>query len=251
MDASHPATEVSPPGAAAGKALWEAPTVSGRPGGGPGADAYAGAGAGAAGAAGAGAVQQIVRYGPGVPGPGAAGGAPVAALGTALGTAGSAAGTVAPTPAPVTVPTAEEVWRHGVPGARRRPARPWWRWVSPVLTVVVLVASAVVIFLRLHHPAFGVTGVAITRVANGCTADVTGRIATTGGAGTVSYEWTFAPQLIAPRVMSQPVATGQTSVYLSATIDGRQHGRLTQTVTLRVLGPGPARAATASAVISC
>ena len=56
-------------------------------------------------------------------------------------------------------------------------------WPAPALTVVLLVASAVVIFLRLHHPAFGVTGAAITQVTGGCTVDVTGRISTTGGAG--------------------------------------------------------------------
>jgi hypothetical protein len=109
----------------------------------------------------------------------------------------------------------------------------------------------VVIFLRLHHPPFGVSGVAITQVTSGCTVDVTGRISTSGGAGTVSYEWAFSPQLIAPQPKSQSVGAGQTTVYVSATIDGEQHGRLAQTVTLRVLGPGPARDATARAVISC
>ena len=108
-----------------------------------------------------------------------------------------------------------------------------------------------VIYLRLHHPPLGVTGVAITQVTNGCTVDVTGRISTTGGAGIVSYEWTFQPQLIAPQPMSQTVAAGQSAVYVTATIEGQQHGSLAQTVTLRVLGPGQGRDASARVVISC
>jgi hypothetical protein len=137
----------------------------------------------------------------------------------------------------------------GAPAPARR--RTLWRWLSPALTVVLLIASAVVIFLRLHHPPFGVNGVAITQVTSGCTVDVTGRISTSGGAGTVSYEWMFAPQLIAPQPKSQSVGAGQTAVYVSATIAGEQHGRLAQTVTLRVLGPGPARDAVANAVVNC
>ena len=95
------------------------------------------------------------------------------------------------------------------------------------------------------------TGVAITGVTSGCTVDVTGRISTTGGAGVISYEWTFQPQLIAPQPMSQSVAAGQTAVYVTAAIDGQQHGSLAQTVTLRVLGPGSGSQASAHAVISC
>jgi hypothetical protein len=109
----------------------------------------------------------------------------------------------------------------------------------------------VVIYLRLHHPPLGVTGVAITQVTNGCTVDVTGRISTTGGAGIVSYEWMFQPQLIAPRPMSQTVTAGQSAVYVTAAIEGQEHGSLPQTVTLRVLGPGQSRDASARVVISC
>ena len=181
--------------------------------------------------------QRVVRYGPGVPAPAAGPSATAPA--------------VPATPAVPAAPTAEEVWRHGLPGSGQRRPGPLRRLAGTGLTAVLLVASAVVIFLRLHHPAFGVNGVAITQVTDGCTVHVTGRISTTGGAGVVSYEWTFQPQLIAPQPMNQTVAAGQTAVYVSATIDGQEHGRLAQTVALRVLGPGQARAATANAVISC
>ena len=177
--------------------------------------------------------QRVVRYGPGVPAQASAG--PAALAGPAVGPP----------------PTAEEVWRHGLPGNGPGRSLPLRRLAGTGLTVVLLVASAVVIFLRLHHPAFGVTGAAITQVTGGCTVDVTGRISTTGGAGVVSYEWTFQPQLIAPQPMNQTVAAGQSAVYVSATIEGQQHGRLAQTVTLRVLGPGQAREAAAQAVVSC
>lgn len=172
--------------------------------------------------------QQIVRHGPGVPWP-----------------------TQRAAPAAATGPTAEEVWRHGLPGTRQRRPRPLRRWAGQGLTVILLIASAVVIYLRLHHPPLGVTGVAITQVSNGCTVDVTGQISTTGGAGIISYEWTFQPQLIAPQPMSQTVTAGQSAVYVTAAIEGQEHGSLRQTVTLRVLGPGLGRDASARVLISC
>ena len=204
--------------------------------------------------------QRVVRYGPGVPAQAPGGGAGATGAAVMVGAAGAAGaieavGAFAPAgptgPAAGTAPTAEEVWRHGLPGAGPGRPRPLRRLAGTGLTVVLLVASAVVIFLRLHHPAFGVTGAAITQVTGGCTVDVTGRISATGGAGVVSYEWMFQPQLIAPQPMEQTVAAGQTAVYVSATIEGRQHGRLAQTVTLRVLSPGQPREATAQAVVSC
>jgi hypothetical protein len=161
-------------------------------------------------------------------------------------------GPMAPTgPIAPTGPTAEEVWRHGLPGSGQRRPAPLRRWAGTGLTVILLIASAVVIYLRLHHPPFGVTGVAITGVTSGCTVDVTGRIGTTGGAGIVSYEWTFQPQLTAPQPMSQTVAAGQSAVVVTAAIEGSGQGSVAQTVTLRVLGPGQARAASARVVIDC
>jgi hypothetical protein len=136
------------------------------------------------------------------------------------------------------VPTAEQVWQAGPP-----PAAPRWRrtWlvVSTAVSIALLTASGVVIFLRLHHGPFGVTGVAITGQArNGCTVDVTGRISTTGAAGTVSYQWIFSSQQAPPPPASQSAAAGQSAVYVTAAIRGQGHGRVTQQVTLQVLGPG-------------
>ena len=122
---------------------------------------------------------QVVRYGPGVP-------ARARGPGRAHGRAGLA-------------DRAAE---------RARPPAPAAPLVGPALSVALLVASGAVIYLRLHHGPFGVTGVAITAQArNGCTEDVTGRVDTTGAAGTISYQWVFEPRLTAPQPLSQPIAS--------------------------------------------
>src|ERR1700733_11942602 len=167
--------------------------------------------------------QQVVRHGPGVPAPGPAGQA---------------------------APTAEQVWRTALPNERRRPRR-LRRLAGPALSIALLAASGVVIYLRLHHGPFGVTGVAITAQArNGCTEDVTGRVDTTGAAGTISYQWVFEPRLTAPQPLSQSVAAGQAALYVTAAVEGQGHGRLIQTVTLQVLGPGQG-SASAHVVLNC
>jgi hypothetical protein len=167
--------------------------------------------------------QQVIRHGPGVPAPWHAGQA---------------------------APTAEQVWRTALPNEPRRPGR-LRRLAGPALSIALLVASGAVIYLRLHHGPFGVTGVAITAQArNGCTEDVTGRVDTTGAAGTISYQWVFEPRLTAPQPLSQPIATGQTALYVTAAVEGQGHGSLTQMVTLQVLGPGQG-SASARVVLSC
>jgi hypothetical protein len=167
--------------------------------------------------------QQVIRHGPGVPAPWQAGQA---------------------------VPTAEQVWRTALPNAPRRPRR-LRRLAGPALSVALLAASGVVIYLRLHHGPFGVTGVAITeQVKKGCTENVTGRVGTTGAAGTVSYQWVFEPRLAAPRPLSQSVAAGQSALYVTAAVEGQGHGSLTQTVILQVLSPGQV-SASAQVVLSC
>lgn len=181
---------------------------------------------------------------PPVPGPPAAAGRPRELIRTGP-------GVPAVTPASPAGPTAEEVWRTGLPAHGPRSQRPLRRRAGSALTVALLIASAVVIYLRLHHAPFGVTGVAITQqVKAGCTVDVTGRISTTGAAGTVSYQWTFQPQRETPQPMSQSVAAGQSAVYVTASIEGQGHGQLKQTATLRVMRPGQ-KSASAPVIVSC
>jgi hypothetical protein len=155
----------------------------------------------------------VVRHGPGVPVAGA-----VAATG------------------------AESVWRTGRqagPPPGRRGLRRVRRILGSVLTVLLLAAAGVVLWLRFHHAPFGVTGVAITQqTKTTCGVDVTGRIATNGSAGTVSYQWVFQPQTQAPQPLSQSVVAGQRAVYVTVAVEGQGHGSATQEVTLDVLGPG-------------
>jgi hypothetical protein len=167
---------------------------------------------------------EIVRHGPGVP---------------AVPPAGRAA------------LTAEHVWRGTRPaGPSRRLAR--LRRISGLaLTVLLLAASGVLLYLRFHHAPFRVTGVAITRqAANGCGVDVTGQVSTNGSAGMVSYQWLFAPGTQPPQPLSQSVAAGQRTVDVSVAVQGEGHGSAAQRVTLQVLGPDP-MTASAAMTVSC
>jgi hypothetical protein len=107
------------------------------------------------------------------------------------------------------------------------------------LTVILLAAAGVVLWLRFfHHPAFHVTEVHITQQTKGaCVVDVTGQIATNGAAGTISYQWVYRPQTQAPQPLYQSVTAGQHAAYVTVAIEGQGHGSATQTVTLQVLGP--------------
>ncbi len=169
--------------------------------------------------------QDIVRYGPGVP--------------------------ATPPPGQAEL-TAERAW-HGT-GPARPPSRRRGRWrqlASAALTIALLAASAVVLYLRFHHPSFHVTGVAITHQArNGCVVEVTGRISTNGSAGTVSYQWLFQSGQQSPQPLNQSVAAGERAVYVTVTLEGSGRGSASQKVTLQVLGPD-FRAASAVAMISC
>jgi hypothetical protein len=173
-----------------------------------------------------GASSDVVRYGPGVP---AAAGASQAGV------------------------TAEQVWRTGrLPEAPRRKGR-MRRTLGSALTVVLLIAAGVVLFLRFHHAAFSVSSVKITSEAKtGCGVNVTGRIDTNGAAGTVSYQWVFQPQPPgqAPQPLSDSVVSGQHSVYVTVAVQGTGHGSTSQKVTLQVLGPDTG-SATTSVTFSC
>jgi hypothetical protein len=173
-------------------------------------------------------VSEVVRYGPGVPASQAA---------VSAGQAGVAA---------------ESVWRTG-----RQPGPPPGRTrlrrrLGLLLTVILLVAAGVVVYLRFFdHPSLHVTGVRISRpTTTGCTVDVTGQIDTNGGAGTVSYQWVFQPQTQAPQPLNQSLAAGQHTVNVTVAVEGQGHGTVFQRVTLDVLGPGTGTAST-TVTINC
>jgi hypothetical protein len=147
--------------------------------------------------------------------------------------------------------TAERVWRTGRPPAPPRRPRRLRRLFGSALTVVLLAASGVVLYLRFHHPPFHVTGVAISRqTRTGCGVDVTGRITTNGSAGTVSYQWLFQPDRQPPQPLSQSVTAGQHAAYVTVAVEGSGHGSASRTVTLQVLGPDPGDAST-GVVVRC
>ena len=95
------------------------------------------------------------------------------------------------------------------------------------------------------------TGVVISQQARaGCGVDVTGRIATNGSAGTVSYQWLFQPDQQPPQPLSQSVTVGQHAVYVTTALEGSGHGSASRTVILQVLGPDLG-SASAAVVIRC
>jgi hypothetical protein len=147
---------------------------------------------------------------------------------------------------------AEDVWRTGHrPGPPPRHARVR-RMLGSALTVILLVAAGVVVWLRFFdHSPFHVTGVHITQqTKTSCGVDVTGEIATNGSAGSVSYQWLFRPQTEAPQPLSQSVTAGQHAVFVTVAVQGQGHGSATQRVTLDVLGPDAGTAST-NVTISC
>jgi hypothetical protein len=147
--------------------------------------------------------------------------------------------------------TAEHVWRGSAPPKPpRRPGR-LRRLLGSALTVILLVASGVVLYLRFHHTPFHVTDVKITqKTQNGCGVDVTGMITTNGAAGTISYQWVFKSDPHAPQPLSQTAIAGQHAVYVTVAVEGSGQGSATQTVTLQILGPDP-RSESAPVVLRC
>ena len=168
---------------------------------------------------------EVVRHGPGVPEPAAP-----------VGQAGVLAG---------------QIWRTGRPPVPPRRPHRLRRLAGPAVTLILLAASGLVLYLRFHRPPFHVTSVAIARQARtGCTVDVTGRIATNGSAGAVSYRWLFQPGTQPAQPLTQSVSAGQHAVEVTIAVDGSGHGTATQTVTLQVLRPD-LRSASSALTISC
>jgi hypothetical protein len=146
--------------------------------------------------------------------------------------------------------TAERIWRSG--RLAEPPSRPrrWRGLAGAALTVILLAASAVVLYQRVHRTAFQVTGVAITqRAQSGCGLNLTGQISTNGAAGTVSYQWLVHPGQQA-QPLSQSLVAGQDTVDVTVALQGSGHGRASRAVILQILGPGR-RAASTSVTIRC
>jgi hypothetical protein len=156
------------------------------------------------------------------------------------------------TPVPRAGLTAEDIWRTGlVAGAGPRRGRRGRGVAGSVFTVLLLGAAAVILFLRFHHVPFAVTSAVITaRARDGCSVDVTGEIVTSGGAGTVSYQWVFRPDSRPPQPLDQTVIAGQKAVFVTVAVEGAGQGSAAQSVTLQVLGPERESAAT-SVVVRC
>ncbi len=58
--------------------------------------------------------------------------------------------------------------------------------------------------------------------------NVTGRIATNGGAGTVSYQWVFQPAPRPPQPLSADGVAGQHAVFVTVAVEGQGHGSAAQ-----------------------
>jgi hypothetical protein len=158
---------------------------------------------------------------------------------------------VRPPPPTRAMHTAERIWRAGHANEPPRRPRRWRGRASAALTVVLLAASAVVLYLRFHHAPFHVTGAAIIqRTPSGCGVDVTGQISTNGAAGTVFYQWLFQPDRQAPQPLSTSVAAGQNAVYVTVAVQGSGRGSASRTITLQVLGPD-LQAASTSVTLRC
>lgn len=198
------------------------------------------------------AATEVVRHGPGLPAPDPdhTAQAPPQARPGALpsGIVRYGPGVPAVPPVGQAKLTAAHVWHDTRPaGPSRRLAR-LRRLSGLALTVILLAASGVLLYLRFHHAPLRVTGVAITQQAtNGCGVDVTGQVTTNGKAGTVSYQWLFAPSPAPPQPLRQSVTAGQHTVDVTVAVEGQGQGSSSQRVTLQLLGPDQV---TASATVT-
>ena len=171
---------------------------------------------------------------------------------TGIGPAQQLTETVLPqVPAALAGLTAERIWRTGrPPEPPRRPAR-LRRWLGAALTIILLAASGVVLYLRFHHSPFHVTGVVISqrRERMRCQrhrADHHQRLVRDD----------LLPVAIPARPATAPAAqpvravAGQHAVFVTVAVEGQGHGSVSQTVTLQVLGPNKGAASTA-VVVRC
>ena len=105
----------------------------------------------------------------------------------------------------------------GKPAKPRRRPRRWLSVLSTFLTLAIIAAVGVVLWLRTHE-VFKVTSVAVAPAAlpgNKCnvTVDVVGSIVTNGRGGQVTYQWVRNGDIASP-VATTVVGTGQTTAPL-------------------------------------
>ena len=147
--------------------------------------------------------------------------------------------------------TAEHVWRGSQPPAPPPRSARLRRLGGSALTVILLAASGVVLFLRFYHPPLDVTGAAVTQhTLADCRVDVTGRVTTNGAAGTVTYRWLFEPGLQQATTLSQSLTSGQHAVDVMVAVEGSGQGSASQTAILQVLSPDR-RTASTHVALSC
>jgi hypothetical protein len=171
----------------------------------------------------AGPAPELTRYGPGVPA----------------------------TSPPAAAHTAERIWRTGQADQPPRRLRRWRGLARSALTVILLAASGVVLYLRFHHTPFHVTGVAITQQTQSrCGVKLTGQIRTNGAAGTVSYQWLFQPGQQTPQPLTQSVSAGRNTVDVTVAVQGSGRGSASRTVTLQILDPD-SQADSTSVILRC
>jgi len=171
----------------------------------------------------AGPAPELTRYGPGVPA----------------------------TSPPDGAHTAERIWRTGHADQPPRRLRRWRGLARSALTIILLAASAVVLYLRFHHTPFHVTRVAITQqTPSRCGVKLTGQIRTNGAAGTVIYQWLFQPGQQTPQPLSQSVSAGRNTVNVTVAVQGSGRGSASRTVTLQILEPD-SQADSTSVILHC
>jgi hypothetical protein len=120
-----------------------------------------------------------------------------------------------------------------------------------MLPALLMIAAGVVLLVRLHHPAFHVTGAAITSQQHiACGTRVSATISTNGSPGILSYRWLFQPGRSSQPSLRQSVSAGQGRVEVTVVVQGLGNGEATERVTVQILRPDP-RSASAAVRVSC
>ena len=165
---------------------------------------------------------ELLRFGPGVPVPAAAGLGPIAAI-----------------------------WRGeappGEPASRNRKLA---RWLLPLLVLIAVIA---ILLWQRSGPALAVTGAAVhpssPSLTCGGTATLTATVHTNGASGTITYRWKRSDGTVSDNLQQQ-VGKGSTTVQVVLLWAFHGQGALSPTATFELLSPGAVTAA-ATFTYSC